>query len=75
MRIVKDIANNIRFKYYGASICSHFCSGKTKKCNFYDWFGYFDGKFIKQMCEKCALRERWGYNYKQQKKYKSWVGS
>ena len=25
------------------------------------------------MCEKCALREKWGYNYKQQKGYKRWV--
>ena len=45
-----------------------------KKCNFYDWFTYLDSKFIKRMCEKCALREKWGYNYKQQKGYKRWVG-
>ena len=45
-----------------------------KKCNFYDWFTYLDGKFIKRMCEKCALREKWGYNYKQSKGYKRWAG-
>ena len=30
-------------------------------------------KFMKAMCEKCALREIWGYNYKQQKGYKKWI--
>ncbi len=27
------------------------------------------------MCEKCALREAWGYNYKQNPKYKKWLDS
>ena len=74
MRSVQNIANNIKFGDYGIAICDHYCNKKTKKCNFYDWFTYLDGKFIKRMCEKCALREKWGYNYKQQKGFKAWCG-
>ena len=74
MRPVRDIANNIKFGDYGTAVCNHFCNNKPKKCNFYDWFAYLDGKFIKRMCENCALREKWGYNYKQTKGYKAWHG-
>ena len=74
MRSVQNIANNIKFGDYGIAICDHYCNKKTKKCNFYDWFTYLDGKFIKRMCENCALREKWGYNYKQQKGFKKWHG-
>ena len=73
MRSVKDIAHHMKYGDYCVAICNHYCNNKAKKCNFYDWFTYLDHKFIKRMCEKCALRERWGYNYKQQKGYKKWV--
>ena len=74
MKPVKNIANNIKHVDYMVGICNHYCRNQPRKANFYDWFGYLDGRFIKRMCEKCALRERWGYNYKQQKAYKRWVG-
>ena len=34
---------------------------------------HLDKEFIKEMCEVCALREAWGYNYKQNKHYKKWI--
>ena len=74
MKPVRDIANNIKHFDYMLGVCNHYCRNKPKRTNFYDWFGYLDGRFIKRMCEKCALRERWGYNFKQQKGYKRWVG-
>ena len=55
-------------------ICDHYCNKKPKKCNFYDWYSYLGNEFIKTICEKCALRKRWGYNYKQSKYYKIWAG-
>tara|TARA_R100001594_G_scaffold148865_1_gene205136 strand:+ start:3471 stop:3677 length:207 start_codon:yes stop_codon:yes gene_type:complete len=62
-------------KYVGKKIgiCDHFCNKKTKKTDFYKWFSYLDNEFIKEMCESCALREKWGYNYKQTKGFKSWA--
>ena len=74
MRAVKNIANNMKFGDYCVGICDHYCNKVQKKCNFYDWFTYLDHQFIKRMCVNCALRERWGYNYKQRKKYKEWAG-
>lgn len=75
MRPVKDIATNIKFNDYVVGICNHYCNKKPGKGNFYDWHSYLDGSFIKTMCQGCALRERWGYNYKQTKAYKAWAGS
>ena len=74
MKPVKNIASNIKHVDYMVGVCNHYCRNEPRKANFYDWFGYLDGRFIKRMCEKCALRERWGYRYKQQKGYKRWVG-
>ena len=74
MRAVRDIATNIKHREYMVGICDHYCNKKPKKCNFYDWYSYLDDEFIKTMCEQCALRERWGYNYKQSKGYKIWAG-
>ena len=72
MRPIRDIDYNMKFGDHCVAICNHYCNNKPKKCNFYDWYSYLEGKFIKRMCEKCALRERWGYNYKQRKAYKIW---
>tara|TARA_Y100000114_G_C11626816_1_gene262409 strand:+ start:429 stop:653 length:225 start_codon:yes stop_codon:yes gene_type:complete len=72
MREVKDISPSMKYGDYILGICDHYCNKKAKKCNFYDWFTYLDHKFIKRMCEACALRETWGYNYKQRKGYKLW---
>ena len=73
MKTIKDIATNMKWADYGLGICNHYCNKKPKKCNFYSWYSYLDRKFIKRMCEKCAFREVWGYNYKQQKGYKRWI--
>ena len=72
MQPVKDIAYNIRWADYKLDICNHYCKNKPRKCNFYNWHTYLDNKFIKQMCENCALREMWGYNYKQRKGFQKW---
>ena len=71
---MKDVASNMKFGDYGTMICNHYCNNKPKKCNFYDWYSYLEDKFIKRMCEQCALRERWGYNYKRSRGYNAWVG-
>ncbi len=55
------------------AVCDHYCDHKPHNTNFYHWFTYLDGEFIKTMCEKCALREAWGYKYKQTKNYKKWI--
>ena len=73
MRAVRDIAVNMIYGDYCIAICNHYCDNKPKKGNFYDWFTYLDHKFIKRMCQQCALRERWGYNYKSQRGYKKWI--
>ncbi len=70
-----DIANNMRLSGYYLDICNHYCNNKRKKCNFYDWYTFLDGKFIKRMCESCALREVWGHNYKSKKGFKKWNSS
>ena len=67
---MKNISNRMIFAGNKIDRCDHYCKNKVKKCNFYDWYSYLDHKFIKRMCEKCALRERWGYRYKSQKGYK-----
>ena len=69
----KDIAHNLTFSDYNYGVCNHYCSNKHKKCNFYNWYTYLEGKFIKKICESCALRETWGYNYKSTKGYKKWI--
>ena len=74
MKPVKDIKSNIKFADYMVAVCNHYCKNQPRKVNFYDWFTYLEGKFIKRMCEMRALRERWGYNYKSVKAYKRWVG-
>ena len=62
-------------RYAGKKVakCDHFCDKKVRNTKFYHWFTHLDGAFIKTMCISCALREAWGYNYKQQKGYKKWV--
>ena len=70
---VRDIANNMKFGDYCLAICNHYCHKRTVKTDFFDWLTYFDGKFIKTMCVSCALREAWGYSYKQNKHYKKWI--
>ena len=75
VRSVKDIASNLKWGDYGMATCNHYCKNKVKKCNFYDWYSYLDHNFIKRMCEKCALREKWGHYYKSQKGYKKWLYS
>ena len=55
------------------AICNHFCKKKPRQTEFFDWFTILGGKFIKTMCMSCALREMWGYSYKQAKGYKKWI--
>ena len=71
---MNNISHTMIYAGKMTQVCDHYCKKKAKKCNFYDWFTYLDGKFIKRMCEKCALREKWGYNFKQTKGFKAWRG-
>lgn len=70
---MNNISNNMKYYNYCHNKCNHYCNNAYKKCNFYDWFGFFDNRFIKRMCESCALRETWGYHYKQTKGFKKWA--
>ena len=69
----KDISHNMLYVGKKIGICDHFCNKKARNTKFYRWLTYLEKEFIKEMCENCALRETWGYNYKQQKKYKRWI--
>ena len=69
----KDIAVNMKFAGEMLAICNHFCKNTPHKCKFYHWHSYLEGEFIKTMCQKCALREIWGYNYKSTKGYRRWL--
>jgi len=73
IRNMKNISHNIKYAGKKTDICNHFCKNKPCNTKFYHWFTTIDGEFIKTMCEKCALREAWGYNYKSNKHYKKWV--
>ncbi len=53
-------------------ICDHYCNKNPYQGHYFSWYSYLGNKFIKTMCLKCALREVWGYNYKQVTKYKKW---
>tara|TARA_Y100000310_G_scaffold236100_1_gene239260 strand:- start:316 stop:534 length:219 start_codon:yes stop_codon:yes gene_type:complete len=70
----KDMRHNMKYAGKMTAECDHFCSKRVCNAKFYHWFSYLDKEFIKTMCEKCALREMWGYNYKQQRGYKRWIG-
>ena len=70
---MKHISTNMRYAGKRVEVCDHFCRKKVRNTKFYHWFTFLDNKFIKTMCEKCALREAWGYNYKQTKYYRKWV--
>ena len=72
-RNMKNIGYNIKYVGKKLAICNHFCKNKPRNTKFYHWFTHIDGEFIKEMCEKCALREAWGYNYKSNKHYKQWI--
>ncbi len=71
----KDITSYMKFVGKKMCVCNHFCNNKVRNTKFYHWFTFLTNEFIKEMCETCALREIWGYNYKQSKGYKRWVGS
>ena len=75
MKPVKDIAKNIKHVDYMVAVCNHFCKNEPRKRNFYDWYSYLDNEFIKRMCEQCALREMWGYHFRQKDGYKKWKES
>ena len=70
---MNNINNTMRYAGKKLATCDHFCNKKSYNTKFYHWFSYFEMEFIKEMCEKCALREAWGYNYKQTKHYKKWI--
>ena len=71
---MKNISYNMLYVGKKLDICNHYCNKRAKKTDFFDWFTALDNKFIKTMCIACALREAWGYSYKQNKHYKKWVG-
>lgn len=70
----KDISRNMKYAGKQTAQCDHFCNKRFRNTKFYHWFSYLNMEFIKKMCEKCALREVWGYHYKQQRGYKRWAG-
>ena len=73
MNEMRNLGINMRYAGKKTAICDHFCPKRVRKTQFFYWSTYLGGEFIKTMCITCALREMWGYNYKQSKHYKKWV--
>ena len=69
---MKNLSSNMRYAVKKTAICDHFCNKRVRNSEFFHWFNYFSDELIKTMCITCALRETWGYNYKQNKNYKKW---
>ena len=70
---MKDISHNMRYAGKELAICDHFCNKQARNTKFYHWFSHLEDKLLKTMCESCALREVWGYKYRQNKNYKKWI--
>ena len=39
----------------------------------FDWYSMLDNDFIGTICQKCAVRELFGSNYRNSKRYKEWI--
>ena len=39
----------------------------------FEWYSLFDDRFLGIVCQKCAVREMFGSNYKNNKRYKRWI--
>ena len=72
---MNNISHTMIYAGKMTQVCDHYCKKTPHNTRWYKWYSYLDHEFIKLMCEKCALREAWGYNYKQKKKYKRWKES
>ena len=72
LKNILDISPRMRYDGKRSDTCNHFCKNQPYNGHYFKWFTYIDNKYIRTMCMKCALRETWGYNYKQQKNYKKW---
>ena len=70
---MKNISYNMKYAGKKTALCDHYCKKKVRNTGFFHWFTSLEGKLIKTMCMACALREIWGYNYKQNKNYKRWI--
>ena len=70
---MKNISGKMRYAGKKIAICDHFCNKKPRQADFFNWFSHSTDELIKTMCVSCALREVWGYNYKQNKHFKKWI--
>ena len=61
-------------RYVGKKNLQCECCGAHKyNAPFYDWYSILDGRFLCTICQKCAVRELFGSNYKANKRYKRWI--
>ena len=70
---MENISYKMRYAGKKIAMCDHFCNKRMRNTQFFHWFSFFGGEHIKTMCITCALRESWGYSYKQNKHYKKWA--
>lgn len=39
----------------------------------YKWYSVFDDRYLGTICQKCAIREMFGSNYRNNARYKKWI--
>lgn len=50
------------------------CCGDYKyNAPFYEWFSILENKVLAIVCKKCIVRENFGSNYRNNKKYQKWI--
>ena len=54
------------------SIKCNCCGGYKYNAPTFEWYSLFDDRLLGTICQKCAVRETFGSNYKNSKRYKEW---
>ena len=61
-------------RYVGKKNLQCDCCGAHKyNAPAFDWDSMFDGRFLGTICQKCAIRELFGTNYRNNNRYKEWI--
>ena len=49
------------------------CGAYKYNAPIFEWYSLFDDRFLGTICQKCAVREKFGSNYKNNNRYKRWI--
>ena len=49
------------------------CGAYKYNAPVFEWYSLFDDRFLGIICQKCAVRETFGSNYKNNDRYKRWI--